>query len=430
MPDRNPHFAGKSRFAATAFAGFTSVVALAAAVPSVANGALFHPALASAAGWSAAAEDATPRSGAYREGQRALSDERWSDALAIFAKIADGGGDDADAAAYWKAWTESKLGRRSDALTTIRGLVKGYPQSAWVDDAKALEIELRGSKGGSTVKPEDDEDLKLYALDGLMQVDPARAVPILERFLAADHSLKLKERALFVLAQSDTPRARQILLDIVRRGDPPTLRLKAVEQLGVAGDADDLAALSSIWKDGTPEVKAKVLEAWMIANHVEPVFEIAKTEADPRLRQKAIELLGVMGATRQLTALYGIEKDVRVRGRLLEAYGVAGDVEALERAYRSESEPSLRGKAIEGIGVFGGDRGAKILVDLYGRESDPSLKRKAIEALFVNGAASELVGLFRKERDPELKRKIVQNLSLMDDDEAQKVLSDILGGDQ
>lgn len=382
----------------------------------------------SAAAWSA--EDGASRSSIYREGQKALSEERWEEALAIFTSLADSNPAEADAALYWKGWTESKLGRRGDALQTLRGLVGNFPKSAWIDDARALEIELKGNKQSGDPVTGDDEDLKLYALDGLMQVEPERAVPILERFLAADHSMKLKERALFVLAQSDTPRARQILLDLVRRGSPVELRLRAVEQLGIAGDGEDLAALATIWKEGTPEVKAKVLEAWMIADQTKPVFDVARTESDPRLREKAIELLGVMDATQELTALYEQEKDTRVRRKLLEAYAVAGDIAALERAYRSESDPELRGKALEGIGVFGGDAGTKTLVGLYQRETERALKEKMLEGLFIGDAARELVELFRKEKDSQLKRSIVQKLSLMDDEEAEKVLSEILGDTQ
>jgi HEAT repeat protein len=380
-------------------------------------------------------EESTARSAIYRSGQKALSEERWSEALQIFTSLADSNPAEADAALYWKAWTEAKLGRKAEALKTLRGFDSTYPQSPWADDAKALILELKGGKKG----PDDpviagsaagDEDLKLYALDGLMQVEPERAVPILERFLAANHSLKLKERALFVLAQSGSPRARQILLDIVRSGTPVELRLEAVEQLGISGDDGDLLALQTIWKDGTFEVKRKVLEAWMIAGEAEPVIQVAKTESDPELRRRAIEMLGVMGETDALTALYDTEKSHEVRRKLLEAYGVAGDIDALERAARNEKDPDLRRRAIEGIGVFGDEKGADILVDLYRRESDRSVKRKILEAMMVNGAARQLVALFRAEKDPDLKRLIVQQLSLVDDEEAEKVLSEILGDGQ
>ncbi len=69
------------------------------------------------------------RSERYRAGQRALADERWSDALQIFSAIADQKGSEADAALYWKAWTESKLGRRADALTTLATLQRTDPKA-------------------------------------------------------------------------------------------------------------------------------------------------------------------------------------------------------------------------------------------------------------------------------------------------------------
>ena len=65
---------------------------------------------------------------------------------------------------------------------------------------------------------EPDEDLKLMALNGLMNSDPERAIPMLEKFLQGNQSPKLKERALFVLAQNDSAKGRQILSQIARGG--------------------------------------------------------------------------------------------------------------------------------------------------------------------------------------------------------------------
>ena len=397
----------------------------------VATAALALGALAGAAAHALPplyAEGDAGRSASYKEGQRALADERWDEALKIFRSVADAKGADADAALYWTAWTEWKLARKGAALGTLRTLVDSYPKSSWIDDARALEIQIQGGDGSEAVSPSaDDEEIKLYALDGLMQVEPEKAVPILERFLAGNHSLRLKERALFVLAQSDSPRSRQVLLDLVRRGTPPELRLKAVEQLGVAGGTEDIAALSTIWKESTPEVKRKVLEAWMIAGVEEPVFDVAKTEKDPDLRRKAIEMLGVMGATDELGQLYATETNPDVRAKLLEAYGVAGDEQALLRAAKTETDPRLRRKAIESIGVFGGKDAARILVDLYQTETDRDIKNKIIESLMVAGDAKPLVALFKQEKDRELKKKILQQISVMGDEETAELFAELLG---
>lgn len=382
----------------------------------------------------------------YRAGQRALAEERWSDALQSFSAIAADKGPESAAALYWKAWSQSKLDRRADALTTLGTLQSTYPKSDWIDDARALEIQLRGPRAtvvttgragrsgrtGSTGSAEsslsDDEELQLYALDGLLQAEPERAVPILERFLSSDRPLQLKQRALFVLSQSESPRARQILLEVARHGEPPELRIEAVHDLGIAGGEEDLAALSGIWKEGSPEVKAAVLDAWLIADQVEPVLAVARSERDPELRGKAIDELGAMDASKDLKALYGAEKNPELRGKILGALGVAEDVAALTEVARTEADPELRGRAIEAIGIAGGPEAGKQLAALYSSETDPAVRSRVLNAYLILGDGHGLVDLFRREKNPELRRQIVQTLSFMDDAESQALLDKLLGG--
>ena len=60
---------------------------------------------------------------------------------------------------------------------------KAYPKSRSLEEARALEMDIRNA-GGQTVAPAaiQDEDLKLYALQALAQQEnPAQAVPLLEK---------------------------------------------------------------------------------------------------------------------------------------------------------------------------------------------------------------------------------------------------------
>ena len=70
------------------------------------------------------------------------------------------------------------MGARSEALSTLLQLQKSYPKSKWVEDGKTLEVEIRQS-AGQQIEPEhvDDEDVKLMAINGLMNSDPERAIP-------------------------------------------------------------------------------------------------------------------------------------------------------------------------------------------------------------------------------------------------------------
>jgi hypothetical protein len=373
--------------------------------------------------------DSASRSEAYREGQRALERERWSQASLVFGKIAQGAGPETDAALYWKAYADSKQSLKKESLEGLRQLLSTYPQSAWADDARALEQEIRGRKGTGAASNTDDEELKMYALDGLMQVEPDRALPVLERLLAGTSSERLKGRALFVLSQSDSPRAREILLRTAKAGQPIGLRCDAVKTLGMSGEPEDIAALTAIARDPAApiEVRSAVIEAYLIADRPEDILAIAKSDPDPQIRAKAIESLGVADALPLLRQLWSTEKDPALRAKLLEAFGIAGDIETLAKVARESSDPQIRGKAIQGLAVSDGETAGPILRQLYGEFSANDDKRAVLQALMVQGDAKVLIELFRTEKDPNMKKVIVQQLAVMDDPDATRTLLEVLG---
>src|SRR5947209_12923448 len=171
----------------------------------------------------------------YDNALEAVDEARWEKAAAKFDKVSKGGGPRADAALYWKAYAFNRLGRRDDALATLGELGRTYPQSRWLKDAKALEVEVRQSTG-QAVRPENetDEDLKVIAINGLQHTDPERAVPLLEKVLQGSGSPKLKQRALFVLAQTGSPQAREAMARIAR-GQSKIGRASCRERVEVAG---------------------------------------------------------------------------------------------------------------------------------------------------------------------------------------------------
>src|SRR6202040_809830 len=81
---------------------------------------------------------------------------------------------------------------------------------------------------------ENDEDLKLMALNGLMQSDPDRAIPLIENLLKGSSSRRIKAQALYVLAQNNSPRGQQVVEQIARGGGNPDLQLKAINYIGAS----------------------------------------------------------------------------------------------------------------------------------------------------------------------------------------------------
>jgi hypothetical protein len=366
----------------------------------------------------------------YSDGTRAINDGRWSDAEAYFAKIAQQKGDRADASIYWMAYAQNKEGKSPLALASCGDLRHAYPHSNWINECGALEIEIRG-KSGDPVQPqaEQDEDLKLLALNSLMQQDEARALPIIQQILTGNSSEKLKDRALFVLAQDSSPQAQQVLMEVARGQRNPALQRKAIQMIAVSGGKQSVAKLGDIYRQSNDEqVKKQILQAYLITNSPDPLVEAASHESDPQLTKSAVNNLGAMGATSQLLDLYRKTSSDATKADIINGLVAAGPkgAEALGMISASEQNSELRSKAIRNTGVAGGMSQAPALVAAYKKNADPETRKAVIQALFLANDSHDLVELARAEKDPALKQAIVQQLSIMQSKEATDYMLEIL----
>ena len=366
----------------------------------------------------------------YSEGTKAINDAQWAQAETIFSNIAQQHGARAEAALYWKAYAENKQGNPSRALETCSQLRQTYPHGSWVNECGALEIEIRG-KSNDPLPPqaEQDEELKLLALNSLMQQDESRALPVIQQILNSDKSEKLKSRALFVLAQDQSPQAQALLGQVARGQKNPALQRKAIEMLAIGRGKQAADTLAAIYRESNnDEVKKSVLHTYLIIGTPDPLVEAARHETNPELVGTAVHMLGAMGATSQLLALYhdtnSHETKAEVIGGLIPA-GQKG-AEALGSIAASEQDPELRRKAIRNLGIAGGMSAAPSLVATYKKNGDPETKRAVAQALFLAGDSHDLVELARAEKDPGVKQSIVQQLSLMHSKEATDYMLEIL----
>jgi len=307
----------------------------------------------------------------YESGQRALDTRRWEEALQVFTQAASKNASRADGATFWKAYALRKLGRRDEALAAIADLRKSFPNSRCLDEAKALEFELRQASG-QNVSPEaeSDEEIKLLALNGLMRSDPDRAFPILENLLKSAQSPRLKKNAVFVLAQNDSPRAAQLLEQVARGQGNPDLQLAAIRYLGEKRRDGSRAPL--------------------------------------------------------LAEIYNASSDTTVKRAVLQALGSSRDKDRLLQIAKTEKSPDLRLEAIRYLSSNKDTATSDALVSLYGPETDPRVKRAIVDSLSAQGNAKALVQLARSEKDLSLKQNLVQRLSTMKSPDATEYLMEIL----
>jgi hypothetical protein len=364
----------------------------------------------------------------YEQGQRAIEESNWQRAVERFGDLIQEKSARADAAMYWRAYALDRLGQKAEALTQAAELIKSYPASKWINDAKALELQVRQS-AGQPVRPEAqaDEELKLLALQGLQHSAPEQAVPMLEKILQGPSSPRLKDRALFVLAQSNSAQSRQVLANIAKGGGNPDLQRRAIQYLGVHGGRESRELLAQIYQSTTDvDIKRRILRAFGVSGERARVLQAATTETVPELRAEAIQQLGVMGAHDELWQLYQKESSVENKRRVIQAMFVGGNVTRMSELALNEQNADLRRAAIRNLGLMGSSRSGDTLTQLYAKEKDPAIKKTIIEAFFLQNNAEQLVAVARKETDPAMRKEIVSRLSNMRSKVALDYLMEIL----
>jgi hypothetical protein len=363
----------------------------------------------------------------YDEATEALDDHDWRTAQKKFERVVEIKGAHADAAMYWLAYAENKLNQRAEALEALVMLQKAFPQSKWVNDGKQLELEIRQNSGQqANPKAIEDEDLKLMAINGLMQSDPEQAVPILEHLLNSSQSNKIKDRALFVLSQSGSPKAYDVLARVAKSGRPD-LQTRAIRYLGISGSERNRALLSEIYgSTNDKSIKKSVLKAYMISGDKGRVLALAKGETDAELRAEAVTQLGVMGARSELSDLYATETAVEVRKKIIQAMFIGGSADKLADIARNEPVMELKLTAIRNLGLLGGSRMGEQLLGLYRSDTRKEVREAVIHAMFIQGNAKTLVDLARAEKDPEMKKEIVSKLAIMHSKDATEYLMEYL----
>jgi HEAT repeat protein len=252
------------------------------------------------------------------------------------------------------------FGRRSDAATlatricgelaqqgdascaaSIAAQASGAATRAAALAARASGAAATGSHAVGTASSgcvDEDDDERVAALNALLQMDADRAEPILEKVLARrdECSASLRRKAVFLVAQKQSPQAVDVLLHVAQTDPDADVRGQAVFWL------------SQVHTDRAVSVLSDILHK----------------SSDEELREKALFALGQSDGDRGTTIL---------------------------RSYASDaSQPSkLRSKAIFWLGQQkGGVANAQFLRDLYAKLTDDDLKNQTLFAI-SQGSASD-----------------------------------------
>jgi len=272
--------------------------------------------------------------------------------------------------------------------------------------------------------PTDEEALALAALEGLMSQPPERALPIIKKVLAGSQTTLIKRRALFVLSQIDAPEAQEILLQTSRSAEG-ALRQEAIRSIGISGNPKSLAALQEIYKSGNEAVKRQVLQAWMIAERKEDVYQVALNAKSDTEANEAIRMLGAMGAVDELRKLG--DRPNAGRG-LVDAYAISGDLASLRKIVEGSGEISVRSEAVRKIGMIDNDAARTALREIYTGSRDAEIKDAALQGMLISDDEEGVLTLYRAAKTADEKRTLLRTLSMMDGDAALQAIDAALEG--
>ncbi len=352
---------------------------------------------------------------------------------------------------YWRAYALSRLGKRDEAIRTLEDLQKKFPSSRWSSDARALLMDVRQASGQPvSADVADNEELKLIALNGLMMRDPDSAIPLVEKLLAGSASPKLKERGLFVLAQSASPRAKTLLAEIAKGKGNPDLQLKALDYLGAFGSGPDVPLLVDVYKStGDVDVKKRVIRSlgmtgrrgallngvyWSgefggTANYALAEafgqYDRAKVDADvARVRAEAERVGAEVLVGRDRAAVAGRATGETTTNTKPGQWSTASNPErekareakakesadALWQLYATEPSVELKREILVNM-RFTTQRDR--LLQIARTDGNSELRRAAVQGLVLDRtpqATELLLGLYRNEKDPVVKRQILDHL--------------------
>ena len=287
----------------------------------------------------------------YANGLKAMDEGRWADALKSFDKLAAERKDYVESALFWRAYNLEKLGRASDASATCGQLASAYPNSSWNGECAALRVEMNvnlsklkvkvaelkandllanadqmrenadavreteretrdstrqlyrdmaeeygpyGKKGSQT--PHDpNDDLKLLALNSLMQQEPEKAMPVLRTFILSDKPIELRRRALFVLGESKAPGAQELLMEVATKSTDPQLQRAAVQTLATTRGKKAAPDLVKIYQGSSDhEVKRAAVSGLFLAQDAADLVELSRAKKDMDMKRDIVTQLALM----------------------------------------------------------------------------------------------------------------------------------------
>ena len=199
--------------------------------------------------------------------------------------------------------------------------------------------------------------------------------------------------------------------------------------IGVGGDPAALSQLSSLYEVGDADVREAVLEAYMIADDVDAVVEVARTTTVDEEFELAVEMLAAMDATEELRSLNLIDRP-GMSETLIHAYIITDDYASLKTLAMDGSDVDRQVDAIEALGIVGGEDAAPTLVEIYRGSGDADVREAALSGLAIGDYDESVLELYRASDSKAEKSKLLEYLTIMESEAVWEIIDEALEGEE
>ncbi|HEX5726193.1 MAG TPA: HEAT repeat domain-containing protein [Longimicrobiaceae bacterium] len=406
-----------------------------------------------------------PADGLYRSAREALNRRDYARAAGLFERIGREHPRSRYAAdaLYWEAFARYRAGGKAQfdrALAALDRQRTEHPRASTRRDADELATRIRGelARRGDERAQRDversarrgtaetqqgcgDDDMRVAALNALLQMDAERALPILRGVLARRDacSEELRSKAVFLVSQKRSPETENILLGVARNDPSSEVRQQAVFWLSQVGTERSLQFIEEILRT-SPDRELQKKAIFALSQHRSPrasalLREYAERAGAPvEVREDAIFWLGQRRSEENagyLRSLFGRLDNKELKNKVIfslsQMRGVGNDRWLIALARNGGEDMEVRKQALFWAGQMGVPFAE--ISGLYDSVREPELREQLIFVISQRrdpAAVDKLIDIARNDRDSDMREKALFWLSQSRDPRATRVISDII----
>jgi HEAT repeat protein len=315
---------------------------------------------------------------------------------------------------YKLAEAENKLFKYHLAADSIDSLLTDYQYAFDYQDPDAKTVYAPGVGGGKGVgvnpvfrvrsartggvddQSADDDpcEFKIVVLQALIQNDPPRGIAVATDWLktGSTQTVRCKGAALTLLARHAGKAATPVILNVARNETDPKLRAKAISVLGATNDESVIDALRD----------------FALNSASTDISEAALYALSEHNSERALGVLGEIATSNRPTPLR------RAAIAMVSTRPGEPAVDILLKIYDTDQNLDIRKAAIGGLSRRKSERAGAKLLEIARSSDNIELRKSAINGIVRRSGAPAvdiLLGLYDSEKNEEVRDQILSALA-------------------